>query len=190
MAETTVEDRVISNLLDQIEELKDENYDLQLKNMPVCVTGASGYIGSMLTQMLCEAGYEVRGTVRSTANAEKVAHLEGLCPSNPVKLYESDLLSEGSFNEAVAGCGVVFHTASPFQTQVEDGQRDLVDPAVKGTKNVLGACIQAGTVAAAPPHRRTAAPPPAAPPARARAGKRYRAFSFSFRKAPSSRCGS
>lgn len=29
------------------------------------------------------------------------------------------------------GADVVFHTASPFQPVVEDGQRDLVDPAVK-----------------------------------------------------------
>ena len=36
--------------------------------------------------------------------------------------------------------------ASPFQTAVEDGQRDLVDPAVKGTLNVLAACKAAGTV--------------------------------------------
>ncbi len=35
------------------------------------------------------------------------------------------------------GCSVVFHTASPFTINVQDPQRDLIDPAVKGTRNVL-----------------------------------------------------
>ena len=36
-------------------------------------------------------------------------------------------------------CELVFHTASPFVIQVKDPQRDLVDPALIGTKNVLEA---------------------------------------------------
>lgn len=144
MADT--EARVVANLVEQVEALKKENYLLSTKNCPVCVTGCSGYIASLLTKMLCEAGYKVRGTVRSTGDPVKVAHLQGLCPTNPVELFEADLLGQGSFNDAVAGCSVVFHTASPFQTNVEDGQRDLVDPAVKGTLNVLASCKAAGTV--------------------------------------------
>ena len=35
------------------------------------------------------------------------------------------------------GCEVVFHTASPFVIDVKDPQKDLIDPAVKGTENVL-----------------------------------------------------
>ncbi len=35
------------------------------------------------------------------------------------------------------GCAVVFHTASPFTSNFDDPQRDLVDPAVNGTRNVL-----------------------------------------------------
>ena len=37
----------------------------------------------------------------------------------------------------MAGCGTVFHIASPFQLDVEDPQRDLIEPAVEGTRNVL-----------------------------------------------------
>ena len=35
------------------------------------------------------------------------------------------------------GCTVVFHTASPFNFKVTDSQRGFVDPALKGTRNVL-----------------------------------------------------
>lgn len=35
------------------------------------------------------------------------------------------------------GYELVYHTASPFTTAVENPQKDLIDPAVKGTQNVL-----------------------------------------------------
>ena len=41
----------------------------------VLVTGASGYVAGHCVRELLEHGYAVRGTVRSLAAAEKVAHL-------------------------------------------------------------------------------------------------------------------
>jgi dihydroflavonol-4-reductase len=35
------------------------------------------------------------------------------------------------------GCEVVFHTASPFLLQFTDPQKELIEPALKGTRNVL-----------------------------------------------------
>ncbi len=40
----------------------------------------------------------------------------------------------------------MIHTASPYTLDAKDPQRDLVDPAVQGTENVLSACKKAGTV--------------------------------------------
>lgn len=69
-------------------------------------------------------GYNVRGTVRSLKNQDKVAHLEKLSASLPgsLKLYEADLLREGSFNEVMDGADYVIHTASPFFEEAEDPQ--------------------------------------------------------------------
>jgi len=108
----------------------------------VAVTGASGYIGSWCIKYLVEAGYQVRGTVRSLQNSEKVQHLRDM--KEVVHLFEADLLKEGSFDECFTGCTAVFHVASPFQFEVEDPQKDLVDPAVKGTINVLESCKRVG----------------------------------------------
>jgi nucleoside-diphosphate-sugar epimerase len=44
------------------------------------------------------------------------------------------------------GCELVFHTASPFVMDVKDPQRDLIDPAVKGTANVLNTANKINTV--------------------------------------------
>jgi len=73
-----------------------------------------------------------------------VQHLKESFPG--VELFEADLLIEGSFDEGLKGCDYVLHTASPFQFTVENPQRDLVDPALKGTLNVLRSVAKAGTV--------------------------------------------
>ena len=41
---------------------------------------------------------------------------------------------------------MVFHTASPFIRVIKDPQKDLVDPAKKGTKNVLGSANKTESV--------------------------------------------
>jgi len=108
----------------------------------VAVTGASGYIGSWCIKYLAENGYQVRGTVRSLKNPVKVQHLEDM--KEVVQLFEADLLMAGSFDDCFTGCSAVFHVASPFQLAVDDPQKDLIDPAVKGTLNVLESCKKAG----------------------------------------------
>ncbi|GJS85224.1 peptidase C48, SUMO/sentrin/Ubl1 [Tanacetum coccineum] len=55
--------------------------------------------------------------------------------------FEADLLEEGSFDAAIDGCDGVFHTASPFFNT-----KELIEPALKGTPNVLGSCSKASSV--------------------------------------------
>lgn len=106
---------------------------------PVLVTGATGYVAGWLVRRLLEEGFTVHAAVRDPSNAAKVAHLDALAEALPgsLRYFQADLLDEGSYGPAMTGCRVVFHTASPFTTAVEDPQRDLLDPAVGGTRNVL-----------------------------------------------------
>ena len=110
------------------------------RSAPVLVTGGNGYIASWLVKYLLEDGVDVRATVRDPSNTDKVGHLMQLADESmgTLTLYRADLLEEGSFDEAMDGCEVVFHTASPFVISgIKDPQKDLVDPAVKGTRNAL-----------------------------------------------------
>ena len=106
------------------------------------VTGATGFVGLELCKQLLDRGWNVVATVRDTANARRVDPLLRLAAALPgsVRLVECDLQKEGSFYEACAGAHYVFHCASPFFFGTTDPQRDIVDPAVNGTRNVMLAC--------------------------------------------------
>lgn len=106
---------------------------------PVLVTGATGYVAGWLVRRLLEEGFTVHCAVRDPQNTDKVGHLTRMAEELPgeVRLFKADLLDLGSYSEAMQNCAVVFHTASPFTSVVADPQRDLIDPAVMGTRNVL-----------------------------------------------------
>ncbi len=112
---------------------------------PVVVTGASGFIAMHLVEQLLAQGYWVRGTVRRDPSSYTTLHeLPGA--TERLELIQADLTDEGAFDSIVAGAPVVMHTASPYAIDVEDAQRDLVDPAVRGTLNVLEACQKTDSV--------------------------------------------
>ncbi|XP_058752361.1 phenylacetaldehyde reductase-like [Vicia villosa] len=113
----------------------------------VCVTGASGYIASWIVKFLLQRRYTVRATVRDPSNPKKVDHLIKLDGAKErLQLFKADLLEEGSFDSAIEGCDGVFHTASPVRFVVDDPQAELIDPAVKGTLNVLKSCAKSPSV--------------------------------------------
>jgi nucleoside-diphosphate-sugar epimerase len=117
--------------------------------LTILVTGASGYIASWITKYLLEAGHTVHATVRDLAKSASVSHLQATAAQAPgeLKLFKADLLTPGSFNEAMQGCSVVIHTASPFILEgYTDAHTALVKPAVEGTRNVLNTVNQCDSV--------------------------------------------
>jgi dihydroflavonol-4-reductase len=118
-----------------------------IPSVPVCVTGASGFVASQLIAALLERGYRVRGTVRSAKRQEALRDVLALPGAKErLELVEADLLDPPSLVKAVAGCEIVMHTASPYFLHYKDAQKELVDPAVKGTRDTLEACKAAKSV--------------------------------------------
>ncbi|KAJ9481426.1 hypothetical protein VN97_g12052 [Penicillium thymicola] len=116
------------------------------------VTGASGFIASHVAQQLLEngGGDRVHATVRSTKNRKKIKYLLDMQERWPGKLtlFEADLLVAGPFEAPMKGCSVVYHIASPFfiENKIRAGQKEVVEPALKGTQHVLDAVQKCETV--------------------------------------------
>ncbi|XP_031499558.1 anthocyanidin reductase ((2S)-flavan-3-ol-forming) [Nymphaea colorata] len=112
-----------------------------------CVTGANGYMASILVKQLLDRGYTVHATVRDAENQAKVAHLVGIQGAKErLKLFSADITVEGSLDLPVSGCDYVFHTATPVHFESTNPEKDMIEPAVQGTLNVLKACLKAKSV--------------------------------------------
>lgn len=113
------------------------------------VTGGNGYVGSWVVKRLLELGFEVRATVRDPADPARTGHLRDMAEELPgtLSFFRAELMEPGAFDEAVAGCQLVFHTASPLRVRgVKDPVRELVEPATRGTRNVLDAVNRSSSV--------------------------------------------
>ncbi|GKU85330.1 hypothetical protein SLEP1_g10 [Rubroshorea leprosula] len=113
----------------------------------VCVTGASGFIGSWLIMRLLERGYSVRATVRDPANEKKVKHLLDLPNAKThLTLWKADLADEGSFDDPIQGCTGVFHVATPMDFESKDPENEVIKPTINGVLSIMKACASAKTV--------------------------------------------
>ncbi|XP_020255226.1 tetraketide alpha-pyrone reductase 1-like [Asparagus officinalis] len=134
----------------------DQNKTSDIKGK-VCVTGAAGFVGSWIVKRLLELGYHVAGIKPKTVGAiywnlptirspimgdyKKIGHLWELEGAKErLHLSKADLNEEGSFDDAIMGCEGVFHLASVVLIPKSDPKAEVLDPAVRGTLNVLQSC--------------------------------------------------
>lgn len=107
------------------------------KRSLILVTGGTGFVAAHVLQSFLSRGYKVRTTVRSEAKAAAVKASHARYAANLETSVVEDITCPGAFDAAVSGVDGVIHTASPFVLSVQDNQRDLLDPAIKGTTSIL-----------------------------------------------------
>ncbi|KAK6457866.1 protein induced by osmotic stress [Scheffersomyces xylosifermentans] len=103
----------------------------------VFVTGATGFIAQQTIALLISKGYNVVGSVRSAAKGENLKKLHG-----PKFQYEivPVLEERGAFDVALKNhpeVTVFLHTASPATFTAEDNEKEILNPAINGTKYAL-----------------------------------------------------
>ncbi|MFE5170607.1 SDR family NAD(P)-dependent oxidoreductase [Streptomyces sp. NPDC056634] len=111
-------------------------------NRTVLVTGAEGFIGSALVDMLVERGAKVRAMVHYKPYAEKGYLARYLSdPHSPVEMIAGDVRDAGRVMDAVAGCDTVFHLAALIGIPYSyDSPGAYVQTNVVGTENIAEAC--------------------------------------------------
>jgi NAD dependent epimerase/dehydratase len=107
----------------------------------VLVTGAGGFIGSHLAELLARAGANVRAFVRYTSRGDH-GWLEDADPeaARAIEVFRGDLANPEAVGNAMRGCEVVFHLGAlipiPYSYR---HPREFVTANVEGTLNVLEA---------------------------------------------------
>jgi dTDP-glucose 4,6-dehydratase len=107
----------------------------------VLVTGAGGFIGSHLAELLAREGAEVRAFVRYTSRGDH-GWLEQASPdaAEAIEVFRGDLANPEAVRSAVSGREVVFHLGAlipiPYSYR---HPREFVTANVDGTLNVLEA---------------------------------------------------
>lgn len=109
--------------------------------MRVLVTGGSGFIAAHCIDSLLSRGHSVVTTVRSEQKFDKLkASFPNVGKDKLDFAIVEDISKENAFAEAVKSdppFEAVLHTASPFHFNAKDVQKDLLDPAVIGTTDIL-----------------------------------------------------
>lgn len=95
---------------------------------------------------LLETGHRVRVISRSQEKG-KVLQDQFSKQADQIDVVDiQDQLAPGAYDEAVKGVDAIIHTASPFTLDVEDVEKELLQPAEKMATNMLKAAAQAPSV--------------------------------------------
>lgn len=110
----------------------------------VLITGANGHIGFRTVVEALQQGYSVRAAVRNQDKANTMLaapSIKSIDPGSRLNFtFVPDLIKDGAYDEAVKDVNFVIHVASPLVsglTDEEDFESKLIEPAVKGTLNIL-----------------------------------------------------
>jgi len=99
--------------------------------MRILVTGATGFVGSHVAQLLCAQGADLRVLVRPTSRLENIADLKA-------DRITGDLRDPDSLRKAVQGCEFVFHVAADYRLWVRD-PGEMYRSNVEGTRAIIRA---------------------------------------------------
>jgi dihydroflavonol-4-reductase len=95
----------------------------------ICVTGATGFLGSELVRLLCKRGEEVRALGRDEQALGRLAELGA-------ETVRTSIEDEELLREALDGCGLVYHVAGIVAHEKRDRPR-LMATNAEGARRLL-----------------------------------------------------
>ncbi|KIV95478.1 hypothetical protein PV10_03131 [Exophiala mesophila] len=111
----------------------------------ILITGISGYVAAWIAHSFLEAGYNVRGTVRSEKRIDGIKKVHEKYADKLSFAIVPDSVTPGAFNEAAKGVIGIIHTANPFVLNPKDNEEELLTPSINGVINALEAAHTQGS---------------------------------------------
>ncbi|KAL4744603.1 hypothetical protein BDW72DRAFT_208893 [Aspergillus terricola var. indicus] len=108
----------------------------------VLLTGGNGFIGSHILAQLLDHGCSVCCAVRTQEKGDKILRDFAAQQSQISIKVVPDIVAPGAYHTAVQGTpafDTVYHTASPFTYANVGSNLEFLEPAIKGTLNLLRA---------------------------------------------------
>jgi len=102
----------------------------------VLISGANGYIAGRTVEAFLQAGYHVRGTVRSLKSAKSLQSVLSRYSERLEIVEVPDITATGAFDDAVKGVTAIAHLASPVSLFYTDPE-PVIRGAVAGTLSIL-----------------------------------------------------
>lgn len=123
----------------------------------VLITGATGYLGSLVVLQALRQGYRVRMAVRSEARAQRVLTAPFIKEMNFGDrlswVIVPDMSANGAYDEAVRGVKYIIHTAAPIPSYGLDNAPDpstyeeyFMKPMVAGVLGILQSASASSSV--------------------------------------------
>ncbi len=103
----------------------------------VGVIGGSGFIGSHITKRFLEENYAVIVSATDISKKGKYQHLKSLTYAEHLEVKQLNVEDLNELKAFVKDCEIVVHCGTPFKLDVENPQKELFDPTIKGTENFL-----------------------------------------------------
>jgi len=103
----------------------------------VLVTGANGHVGNNLVRALMDENVEIRAGIRNLNNKRILDDLN-------CEVVHLDFLDPKTLEKSLEGIDVLYQVAAVFKHWSSDDEKEIVEPNIVGTRNILKAAHKAG----------------------------------------------
>ena len=111
--------------------------------LKIAITGVAGMIGSHLSEILIEKGYELVGIDNLKVGSKE--NIKELIGHKNFKFFSFDIRDKELLKESLKGCNIIVHLAAIKKVVESQSSFDTLDVNVRATQNILEIAKELGS---------------------------------------------